>query len=283
MAETKDLKMFLDIMDKDIDDGSMKILKQLCCFLPVRSKGQNFIKFCMGLYETTYRNQLVSKESMDKIFKYYTSSPNWFCTKVNILLGLDTNFEKKDKDTGLIYGDYIKQLKCCIGWQGKTKNFSGIVYRGAFLSPIEIYAYRFKDTFYIPSFVSTSIDINVATKSPFKGNVLIKIDISKENKFSTIIQNDQTIYPDEKECLLSCYNIYHFKNVYYDKSKDYVVMELETVSYDNTNNLKDHTIIGATHGDFPLKFLKSGSDFIKKRDLPAKELWKVVEEIIKCK
>ena len=112
---------------------------------------------------------------------------------------------------------------------------------------------------------------------------MIKIDISKENKFSTIIQNDQTIYPDEKECLLSCYNIYHFKNVYYDKSKDYVVMELETVSYDNTNNLKDHTIIGATHGDFPLKFLKSGSDFIKKRDLPAKELWKVVEEIIKCK
>lgn len=279
MNSIYNLEYYLEILCSDnLDNDSFKQLIELCSFFPVRSKAKNFKQYCMGLFEIQKRNNIVESKYKDKIFNLYTFHDSRFYSRINILLALDSNFEKFDNQNEVYYGEYIKELKCCIGWQ-KPK-YTGKVYRGANLSPLELYTYYFKDKFYIPSFVSTTTDKNIALKPPFKGNVLIEIDLCKEFRFSTLIQNQQTKYPEEKECLISCYNIYKFKDISFNKNDNYVIMKLETVNYDDNNDIINHNIHGSVHGNLPEKFLKSGSEKIKNRNLEGYQLFDIYNQII---
>jgi len=281
MAETHNLDEFLETLTtKTITSDELDALKRLCSFLVVRTKGQNYQKLCMGLYEKEIRDQIVEQKSRDEIFKIYTSSKSYVYTKLNIFLALDTNLDKWDLPHQLFYYEYIRKLKCCIGWQ-KPK-YSDIVYRGATMSPLELYTYFFKKKFYIPSFVSASLKKKVALRAPFKGNILIEFDLSEYNQFSTIIQKQQSIYK-ESECLLSCYNVFEFNGVTLQKinGQDIVVMKLTVKDYDECNDIENHTIIGATHGDIHQKYLKSGSDTLKNRDVTSKQLYECFVDICK--
>jgi len=282
MAETHNFEEFLDTLTtKTITPVELDALRKLCSFLAVRTKGTNYQKLCMGLYENDIRDQIVEQKSRDEIFKIYTSSKSSVYTKLNIFLALDANLDKWDVPHQLFYYEYIRKLKCCIGWQ--LPKYSDIVYRGVTMSALELYTYYFKKKFYIPSFLSTSLKKKVALKPPFQGNVLIEIDLSEDNRFTTIIQPQQSIYK-ESECLLTCYNIYEFKGVELQNinNQPIVVMKLLLKNYEKCNDIENHTIIGATHGDIPLKFLKSGSDTLKSREVSATKLYEIFVDICKC-
>lgn len=272
MAEINDFSIYKSIINKDnLNNSEFHKLKNLCNLIPVRKKGKMFQTHCMGLYSNAVRDKIVSEYYKISVFKRYTSEDNWFCTRINIYLALDAEVLPK-------YSEYIKELKCCIGWQ--EPKYKGTCYRGAKMSALEIFACQFKDTFYIPSFWSTSLNKNVATET-FTGNVLFEIDISEFNNFTTIIQKNQSIYSKEEECLLSCYNVYKWIGYGYNDIDNYVTVRLKILDYGKLNDIQTHSIINPNNKKFPEKYLKSGSQTLKNRNVSAKELNNILKEIIK--
>jgi len=136
------------------------------------------------------------------------------------------------------------------------------------MSPLEIWTFKFKDTFYIPSFTSSSLQRTKAEK--FDGNVMLIVDTSEYNNFTTIIQPHQSKYAED-ECLISCYNVFKWVSYSYNPGDKYVTVELKLVNYDVANSIQTHSIIGAEHGNVPIKYLKSGSEKLKNRHLTAQE------------
>lgn len=268
MSDVSNMDQYNVILNNDnLSNNEFHKLKDICSFIPIRTKGKEYQKCCMGLYENKVRDKVVSEEYKKVVFKRYTTEENWFCTRINIYLALDAPILNK-------YSEYIKELKCCIGWQ-KPK-FSGICYRSANMSPLEIWATKFKDTFYIPSFFSTSTTREVSLR--FNGNVLFEIDTTEYNNFTTLIQCDQTVYK-ENENLISCYNVFKWVGYSYNDGDAYVIVKLKIVSYDKYNDLETHSIVDAKHGDLPLKYAKSGSPEIKNRKLDAKKFNDVFRKI----
>lgn len=270
------------ISESTLSSEDLAILINFTGLLCVRCKGDNYQKYCMGLFDDNSRNTIIQQSYMDYIFNLWTAKETQFCTRVNIWLGLDYNLDKIDKTNKLQYSEYIRELKCCIGWQ-KPKH-SGLVYRGLSLSCLEIYTYKFKKIFYFPTFLSTSTNKEVATQSPFKGNVLLIIDTSSYNNFTTLIQDKQTKYPEENECLISCYNIFELIDISYNGifTKDpYVTIKLKIINYDKNNDITKHNIIGSQHSNFPTGFLKSGSGILVNKNFSAQELFNYYQDMLK--
>jgi hypothetical protein len=232
-------------------------LKTACSFIPIRFKAQKFMKKCIGLLDINERNDLVNNKR-DAIFYRYTSEENWFCTRLNLSLAIDLE-EFINQEC-----QYIRYLKCCIGWQSKEQPIKPkYVYRGAYMNAIEAISFQIKDTFYIPNFVSTS----TVKESAFRGNVIMRIDISNYHAFAALINPNQSKY-DEKECLLSCYNVYRFKGFY--DSGNRLVIDLETLNEStmvDRKNSPNHAIIGASHGNLPVNLLKGASNEIGDRSI----------------
>ena len=90
--------------------------KEIVEFFPVVRKGENYLKYCTG-----WLSEYEKPDSISQCFKRYTNERGWFCTKINTTLASDS--AKLEK-----YGQYIKQLKYCIGIS--RMNFSGTVFRG---------------------------------------------------------------------------------------------------------------------------------------------------------
>jgi len=156
-------------------------------FYPVRKKGENYKAFCTGLLD--YEPDI--KETVMK----YTSGPDWYCTKVNFALGLDS-VNLKD------YAQYIRELKYCIGKYGT--GYEGVLLRGVDLSDEEISEFEKmgEKEFYIPSFTSAS------TTKPFDKNTILKIHCNEKKGFALKIRSEWTRFPHENEVLMSCYNVY---------------------------------------------------------------------------
>lgn len=262
ISTINDFSQYEQILANDnINDNTFHILKEICSFFPVRTKGKRYQKHCMGLYHKELRDKIVKEHNINQILRRYTSEGNWFCTRINIYLALDAEPLTK-------YSDYIKELKCCIGWQ-KPKH-SGLCYRGARMCATEIGTYMFKECFYIPSFTSTSTVKSVALNN-FKGNTLFEIDTSEFNNFTTLIKPEQTKYTAESENLISCYNVYQYIGYTYDPNDTYVTLKLKLVNYDLANDIETHSIKGAEHGNLPEGIIK-GSDEKKDRNVSAKDL-----------
>jgi hypothetical protein len=267
--ETHDINKYTHILKNDsLDNKLFHSLKDICSFLPVRIKGSNYQSYCMGLYSTKERDNIVRPDNRTATIKRYTSEDNWFCTRINLYLAIDTALLEN-------YSKYIKELKCCIGWQ--QPKYKGLCYRGAFMSPFEIWTYQFKGRFYIPSFTSTSIKKDVAVKT-FKGNTLFEIDTTAFNRFTTLIQNNQTVYQTENENLLSCYNVYQFVSYTYNKDDPYVLVRLQLIDYDIANDIITHSIKDADHGNLPSTLVKAGEK-TKNRNVSPKELYDSCQEI----
>ncbi|CAF1283723.1 unnamed protein product [Didymodactylos carnosus] len=85
-------------------------------FYPVRQKGTNYLKYCVGLLEDhdlpqhTYR-----------VIKKYTSGKNWYCSTINFSLATDS-------PTLETHALFIRQLKYSIGIT--PMYWTGYVFRG---------------------------------------------------------------------------------------------------------------------------------------------------------
>jgi len=145
------------------------------------------------------------------------------------------------------------------------------------MSPLEIWSFQFKRLFFLPSFISTSINKD----KQFDGNVKFVIDLSEYNQFSTLIQKPQSIYfESEEECLISCYNVYEFINYVYNAAEKSIVVYLKVKNYDALFNQNNRSINGTTHGNIPSAFLKSPSA-IKERNLGVAEFNELYEQLLK--
>jgi hypothetical protein len=161
------------------------------------------------------------------------------------------------------YAHYVGELKACLGWQ--TPKWSGLAWRGALHSPVELFMMATKGTFvapqhspllgifFIPSFVSTSIspkciifdrfkrrdyDEEIKTGMP-KGhqNCIFEFDTSEWPDFSSLLLDpSQAEYCEtERENLLSCYNVYEwvgYQMIKYN-GKEAPLIRLKIRNYDN--------------------------------------------------
>lgn len=141
---------------------------------------------------------------------------------------------------------------------------------GVDMSPGEIAAYESKNIFFIPSFTSTS------KTQAFKGKTaLIHIDVTPEwSKLCMEILPEHTKYPEEKEILFSCYNLYKYLRT--DKSNSQRIIKLQLIDYDRyfdyqrnitrENNDDDYywTIQAEWFAQFN-EVTSSRSDFLQKR------------------
>lgn len=203
--------------------------------------------------------------SGDAIIYKYTSGPNWWCTRINLLLALD----KLDAE----YALYIKKLNYCIIYQSPKHH--GKVYRGALHSPIEIFIFAFKKIFYIPSFTSTSISRDGCFWDPWDEektqknlqNVMFEIDISDYNDKTTLIKPHQTEYSGESECLLSCYNIYAWQGYSFDVKNNVPLVRLKLLNYSENSDPEKGSIKGQKHGDIPVIWLEKKGEIPRTREM----------------
>lgn len=124
----------------------------------------------------------------------------------------------------------------------------------------------FKKKFYIPSFVSTAWDPKSTFYKPFPQkdknysesyqNIFIEIDLTEYPNRSTILRDNQSVMIDEKEVLLSCYNIYEYVGYrcikWSCKIDDQMVetmvpvVSLRVCNFEKEHNSETHNINGTT-------------------------------------
>lgn len=183
------------------------------------------------------------------------------------------------------WAQYAKELKSCVGWQ--TPKYCGKVFRGALHSPLEIFMMSFKRRFYIPSFTSTSICPTKMILDPYpeepvdkRGyqNVIFEIDTSEFPNFSTIILSHQSPY-DERENLLSCYNIFSWQGFRMNKwvhprSKevfDMPIISLKIEDYEDLHDLERQCIIGPS-GSVPTEWMTRRGEIVRSRNLTPSQM-----------
>lgn len=207
----------------------------------------------------------------NEIIRQYTTKENWWCTRINLLLATDLLTDEHPE-----YADFAKQLKCCIGWQ--TPKWKGYVYRGALHCPLELFVFAFKRRFYIPSFTSSSIDPNALFANAwFDGapagnfqNVKFEINTSEYPNFTTIIKDEQTKYKSEKECLISCYNIFEW--VGYRFEKGWPIVTLKILNYERYNDSVDQLIKEGTTAELPLTWMEKKGEIPRSRKMTPAQL-----------
>jgi len=176
-----------------------------------------------------------------------------------------------------------KILRSLIGWQ--TPKYCGKVFVGSLHSPMELLLMAFKKIFYAPGFCLASTDPgriywNKCTEEKCARekfgdytNVIFEIDISEFPNFTTLLhpstQTPKTSEVEaEKECLLSCYNIYEwtgYKLVEYNRycqvdGNDVhdggviPVVSLKVKLYYLENDFEHNAVGGIT--DLPQQFLE---------------------------
>lgn len=165
--------------------------------------------------DPTKKFSAVSNE-VDRVISQYTENKNYVHTILNFAL----NAHILDALPALTPA--IRNLRNAIIEQGPK--YKGLVYRGSIASPMEITMMVHKKIFFIPSFVSTSMDEDSCYWNPLSGpdpagkhNVKFVIDTSEFPDHSTIIQDHQSPYK-EKECLLACYNLYEYQRHEYTEA-----------------------------------------------------------------
>lgn len=235
-------------------------LRFSCSFFPIRQKAQNYVQRCIKVFFSDDQIRAMK----DSVFRTYTTNPNWYCTTLNISLALDLDLTQ--------HYDYINKLKACIAYQ-KPKA-PPMVYRGLYMSALELFFYWQKDIFYIPSFTSSSTD----RKKAFDGNVLIEIDTSRFNDFTTLIQNGQSGY-DESECLISAYNIYQFYSLTLENDK--VILRLMLLPYEDYNDKYKHEIKNCVH-DTPECVIKGAQEESRVRTVEPQTLFDQYNGLRKC-
>ena len=177
-------------------------------FLVTKLKQGNYQKYCSEF------QPLESFEST-KIINQYTDHISELYAKVNLSLASDSQELQK-------YGEYISKLRNSIF---STPLYDhGLLYRGVELSDIEINEMESLQSFYIPSFTSTSVDSNKAYSK--SSTMIIKVPFASKYACS-ITESLSKHYNDEKEVLLACYSAFRLERVEYVNNKKFVSLYLD--------------------------------------------------------
>eukprot|EP01127_Copromyxa_protea_P024201 TRINITY_DN9400_c0_g1_i1.p1 TRINITY_DN9400_c0_g1~~TRINITY_DN9400_c0_g1_i1.p1 ORF type:complete len:120 (+),score=3.00 TRINITY_DN9400_c0_g1_i1:603-962(+) len=91
---------------------------------------------------------------------------------------------------------------------------------------------------------------------------MFEIDLSEYNTRSMIIRDEQTDY-DEKECLLSCYNVYEWKGYSFDTGKPTIYLKM--CKYDDwvvNGSIKD-----SPHNNLPTEWMNNRGKEMRNRKL----------------
>lgn len=274
LAQKEMKELFADTAFWQLNSNKFHVLKEKASsFFPIRCKLSAFIDNVWNPYGwlPDFNSYIVRGSGQEKyltqrgleVLKRYTSEENWFCTRINLLLVTDKIRDMNNGDPKQQYAHYVGELKACIGWQ--TPKWQGLVWRGALHSPVELFMMAIKGTFFIPSFVSTSIspkniiwdayDADKVEKEKRQGlklghqNCIFEIDTSEWPDFSTLLLDPaHSEYCDtERENLISCYNVYQWVGYQLIKYKGEVtpLVRLKLVHYNKimdfqTQSVKTH-------------------------------------------
>jgi len=163
-------------------------------FYPAKNFGVNFSKY------VTEPQMRMQKEEVTKTVKEYTNHVTWYCSQVNLLLAADSPEITK-------HSDYIRRLNWSILYLANLFPVKDVrCYRGMTCSKKEIDHYQLGNTLYIPSFLSTSRNINKLYTSD-KQNTVMVINLSKiPNSAFTVNAEHSEFAETEEEALFSCYS-----------------------------------------------------------------------------
>ena len=176
-------------------------------FFPAKQIGDNFVNLI------TDSKSALNKDDIIKIVKEYTNHVTWYCTKINLLLAADSPEIK-------IHVDYIKKLRCCIRKLALSNPVTNIkCYRGMSCSQKEIEHYKVGCILYIPSFLSTSKNINKLYTCD-KQNTVMVINLSTIPKNAISVTEEFSDFAkEEEEALFSCYS--KFKVLSFEENKEF--------------------------------------------------------------
>lgn len=117
-------------------------------FYPSKKRGENYLKWASGFQQKLSINEII------QTVKEYTNHLTWYCSTVNLLLAAESSDIEH-------HADFIKKLKYSV--RNLSSQFpvkEKVCYRGLTCSKKEINHYNLGSTIYIPSFLSTSRNLN---------------------------------------------------------------------------------------------------------------------------
>lgn len=207
---TKEFKDRTGLSTKDFKEGNLieyeKDTKTIN-FYPAISTGENFLKYVTGLQVR------LNKDEVTNIVKEYTNHVTWYCSQVNLILAADSPVINN-------HAEYIRKLKWSIRYLANFFPVKEIrCYRGMSCSKKEIEHYKPGNTLFIPSFLSTSRNINKLYTSD-KQNTVMVININTIPKNAFTVNSEHSEFADtEEEALFSCYS--KFKVLYLEQNKNF--------------------------------------------------------------
>ena len=175
-------------------------------FLVTSKKHQNFQKFC---------SQLQIVDNPQEIIKKYTEHTTELFAKVNLALASDS----KVLET---HGDYISKLRNSIFSQPFFDDC--LLYRGVDFSAEEIGHMENLNSFFIPSFTSTSIDPHKAFSK--SATLVIKAPFATQYACS-ITPALSNYYNEEREVLLSCYTAFRLERIESERNKKIISLYVD--------------------------------------------------------
>lgn len=201
---------------------ALRIIRNSSNYFPLRHISENFKKLpslSMNRYLTLKGNQrfdirsdLVETEC-DKVFQRYTDRDNGIAYLTNFSLIWDRFLDFSAIPI------YIRELELCVELQPfKTRE---LVYRGASHTADELFMMFRKNVFYIPSFISTTLNPKKAyiekpqAKQAWIQNVMFEFDSKEYSERNAVIQKNQEKY-DEEEVLFAPYNMFRWMGIRLD-------------------------------------------------------------------
>lgn len=201
---------------------ALRIIRNSSNYFPLRHISENFKKLPslpMNRYLTLKGNQRFDIRSdqveteCDKVLQRYTDRDNGIAYLTNFSLIWDRFLDFSAIPI------YIRELELCVGLQPfKTRE---LVYRGASHTADELFMMFRKNVFYIPSFISTTLNPQKAyiekpkAKQAWIQNVMFEFDSKEYSERNAVIQKNQEKF-DEEEVLFAPYNMFRWMGIRLD-------------------------------------------------------------------
>ena len=203
---------FFRLLGEDALEGNVNSLFRfdnsgLIDFLVTKLKQKNFLNYCDSFPLDNFDPQLIINQYTDHTTELYA--------KVNLSLASDAK-------TLQSFGEYIKQLRASILSQPLFDN--DLLYRGVDMSDLELNELEKLQSFYIPSFTSTSVDCNKA----YSKSCMMILKLPYACKYAcSITEPLSKFYHEEREVLLSCYSAYRLERIEYVNKKKFITLYLD--------------------------------------------------------
>ena len=184
----------VDLLGEDGLKGSSLVVSEgdEVNFLVSNKKQRNFSRYC---------GRLEPVKDPVGVINQYTDHTTRLFAKVNLCLASDSDGMSQ-------FGDFIPQLRSAIFSQPLLDN--GVFFRGVSLSSMEIAKMEELQTFFIPSFTSTSVDPAKAYAK--SATMVIKVPFGCQYACS-ITEKLSKFHEQEREVLLACYSAFRLERI----------------------------------------------------------------------